>query len=55
MNFRKIKTVFFLLLLATAPVFAQEQSVQFMQASWEEVKAKAKEEQKIIFLDAYPS
>ncbi len=53
MNTRKIKTVFFLPLLAAAPVFSQEQSVQFMQASWEEVKAKAKEEQKIIFLDAF--
>ncbi|MCK7556038.1 thioredoxin family protein [Chitinophaga sedimenti] len=43
-----------MLLLINGAVFAQEKGMQFTHAaSWEEVKAKAKAENKFIFVDAF--
>lgn len=49
----EIKKYFLLLSLAVTSLSAQEQTIQFNHENWETVKAKAKAEQKLIFLDAY--
>ncbi len=37
------------------PVFAQKAGIKFEQGSWKSILAKAKAENKLIFLDAYTS
>lgn len=41
------------LVLFALPAAAQEGGIEFEKGSWEEVLAKAKEENKVIFVDAY--
>lgn len=48
---KAILTLVCLLTLSTAAVFAQ--GIEFEQGTWEEVLAKAKKENKPIFVDAY--
>lgn len=36
-------------------IFSQNRSIQFMETSWKEIVAKAKSENKLIFLDGYAS
>jgi len=36
-------------------IFSQNRSIQFMETSWKEIIAKAKSENKLIFLDGYAS
>lgn len=48
---KAILTLVCLLTLATASVFAQ--GIEFEKGTWEEVLAKAKKENKPIFVDAY--
>jgi len=44
-----------ILLLLAGVSFGQTKSINFEKSSWDEIKAKAKKENKLIFLDAYAS
>ncbi len=49
----QIKSLIGTLLLLTSFSFAKAQGIEFSKGSWDEIKAKAQEEHKYIFVDAY--
>lgn len=51
----KKQALFFPLLLATTIGFAQTKEINFDHSSFAEIKAKAKKENKLVFIDAYTS
>ena len=53
---RTIKIAFcFVFILAMAPGFSQNHSINFIEKPWSEILTMAKNENKMIFLDAYTS
>ncbi|OFX39329.1 MAG: hypothetical protein A2X08_04195 [Bacteroidetes bacterium GWA2_32_17] len=49
----KIKTLLLVLIFAASTCFAQNKSINFEAGSFAEIKAKAKKENKLIFIDAF--
>jgi len=49
----KIKTITLVLIFAASTCFAQNKSINFEAGSFAEIKAKAKKENKLIFIDAF--
>jgi len=53
MNIRNYAIVLFLGLISSFSLFAQTEGIEFFHGTFEEAKALAKKERKIIFMDAY--
>lgn len=51
----KTQLIIFLLLLFTTPVMAQNRTIAFVAKDWKQAVAKARDENKLIFLDCYTS
>lgn len=49
----KISIAIFLIVLATSTTYAQEEGIKFFNGSWNELKEKAKKENKPFFVDIY--
>ena len=47
------KNILFTVLISLVSIFSQAQGIQFFEGTWKDAMAKAKAEDKLMFVDAY--